>query len=101
MVTQLRSLPTGFVLPCEVSEWFFHLFRGSTSLTFVSRITEDRGQRYDYPQFILNLFNEALSTACVKWLSYCERNRPTTRHEGAWEERQYRSYSFLTSALEG
>jgi hypothetical protein len=27
-------------------------------------------------------------------------NFPTTRHEGAWGERQYRSYSFLTSALD-
>jgi hypothetical protein len=26
---------------------------------------------------------------------------PTTRHEGAWEERRYSSYSFSTSALDG
>jgi hypothetical protein len=25
----------------------------------------------------------------------------TTRHEGAWGERRYSSYSFLTSALDG
>jgi hypothetical protein len=26
---------------------------------------------------------------------------PTTRHEGAWGERRYSSYSFSTSALDG
>jgi hypothetical protein len=26
---------------------------------------------------------------------------PATRHEGAWGERRYSSYSFLTSALDG
>jgi len=26
---------------------------------------------------------------------------PTTRHEGAWDERKYSSYSFSTSALHG
>jgi hypothetical protein len=28
-------------------------------------------------------------------------NRPTTRQDGAWRERRYSSYSFLTSALDG
>jgi hypothetical protein len=29
------------------------------------------------------------------------KSRLTTRHEGAWGERRYSSYSFLTSALDG
>jgi hypothetical protein len=34
---------------------------------------------------------------------YCtkEQSSPATRHGGAWGERRYSSYSFLTSALDG
>jgi hypothetical protein len=30
-----------------------------------------------------------------------KQSSPTTRHGGAWRERRYNSYSFLTSALDG
>jgi hypothetical protein len=37
------------------------------------------------------------------WVYYkCKRqSSPVTRHEGAWGERRYSSYSFSTSALDG
>jgi hypothetical protein len=31
----------------------------------------------------------------------CRKISPATRHEGAWGERRYSSYSFSTSALDG
>jgi hypothetical protein len=30
-----------------------------------------------------------------------EKSCPATRHRGAWEERRYSSYPYLTSALDG
>jgi hypothetical protein len=30
-----------------------------------------------------------------------QKSSPATRHEGAWGERRYRSYSFTTSAIDG
>jgi hypothetical protein len=38
----------------------------------------------------------------TKILEACKKSiNHTTRHGGAWVERRYSSYSFLTSALEG
>jgi hypothetical protein len=47
-----------------------------------------------------------LSDALVwKGWKYCSESKmqsdPATRHGGAWDERRYSSYSFLTSALDG
>jgi hypothetical protein len=35
------------------------------------------------------------------WTKLTKRSSPAMRHDGAWGERRYNSYSFLTSALDG
>jgi hypothetical protein len=40
-------------------------------------------------------------TASLGPIVWIKQSSPATRHEGAWGERKYSSYSFLTSALDG
>jgi hypothetical protein len=46
-------------------------------------------------------FTVAIHTLIPKKQSKAKQICPATRHGGAWGERRYSSYSFLTSALDG
>jgi hypothetical protein len=37
----------------------------------------------------------------INFIKYIKQSSPATRHGGAWGERRYSSYLFLTSALDG
>jgi hypothetical protein len=37
----------------------------------------------------------------ITYVHFLKKSSPATRHAGAWRERRYSSYSFLTSALDG